>query len=77
MVTTYDGLVCTSARRDHFGFVIFRNRGAAPVEFVCSQWAWPATDEGRDAARRQMVRTIERLQIEDVRPAMRAQAVIV
>lgn len=72
MATTYDGLVCTSARHEHFGFVIFRNRGAEPCEFVCSQWAWPPTDEGRDAARQQMVRTIERLQLEDVRPATRA-----
>lgn len=72
MVTTYYGLVCTSARQEHFGYVIFRNRGPSPVEFVCSQWGWPPTDEGRDAARQRMVRVIERLQLEDIRPAMRA-----
>ncbi|MBN9461579.1 MAG: hypothetical protein J0H00_10175 [Burkholderiales bacterium] len=79
MVMTYDGFVCLSADLGHYGFVLFREpaRGPGPVEWVCSQWAWPPTQEGRAAAQRQMDRTVERLQLEARLPSMRAQAVIV
>ena len=74
MATHYDGYVCLSRDRQHFGFVVFRNVDAQPCEFVCSQWAWEPTDEGRAAARVQMVRAIEREQVADVQPAMRVYA---
>lgn len=69
-----DGFVCMDNRRDRYGYVVFSvPRGEAPV-YQCGQWCWPATDEGRAAARQQLVRVIDRLRAQAAQPAMRVYA---
>lgn len=72
MQTRFDGFVCIDRTKQHFGFLVFREEPGEPVVLECSTWCWPATEEGRSAARQQMVRVIDRLQAQAVRPAMRA-----
>lgn len=74
MATQFDGFVCISRDRRHFGFIAFRTAEASPIELLCSQFAWPPTEEGRTAARAQLVRVIERERLAEAVPAMRAYA---
>lgn len=72
MQTRFDGFVCIDRTKRSFGFLVFREEPGEPVVLECSTWCWPATEEGRLAARQQMVRVIERLQVQAVRPSMGA-----
>lgn len=72
--TMFDGFVCIDRTKRSFGYLIFREEPGQPVMLECSTWAWPATDEGRLAARRDMVRKIDRLQAESAHASMRALA---
>jgi len=74
MQTRFDGFVCIDRDKRHFGFLVFREEPGEPVILECSTWCWPATDEGRLAARQQMVRVIDRLTAESARPGLRALA---
>lgn len=74
METQFDGFVCISRDRKSFGFICFRTDRHSPVQLLCSQFAWPGTDEGRAAAQAQLVRVIERERLAEAVPAMRAYA---
>lgn len=62
---SYDGLVCIDAWRSSFGFIVFRQRRHELPEHVVSVWGFEPNDEGRDAARRAMVRFIARCQADE------------
>lgn len=74
MDTRFDGFVCIDRTKRSFGFLVFRQEPGEPVVLECSTWCWPATDEGRAAARQQMVRVIARLQAQAAQPALRVYA---
>lgn len=63
----FDGVACLGPKGESFGFVVFRTPPGELVQFECSQFAWPPTDEGRLAARQQLVRVLTRLQAEHAR----------
>jgi hypothetical protein len=72
MQTRFDGFVCIDRTKRNSGFLVFREEPGQPVVLECSTWCWPATDEGRVAARQQMVRVIDRLQAECAHSGMRS-----
>ncbi|MCZ2415641.1 MAG: hypothetical protein LC136_15445 [Burkholderiales bacterium] len=72
MVPRFDGFVCIDRTKRNFGFLVFREEPGEPVVLECSTWCWPATEEGRVAARQQMVRVIDRLQAESAHSGMRS-----
>lgn len=74
MGARFDGFVCIDRTKRNFGFLVFREEPGEPVILECSTWCWPATEEGRLAARQQMVRVIDRLTAESARPQLRALA---
>lgn len=68
---SYDGLVCIDAGRVSFGFIVFRQRAGELPEHVMSMWGFDPNDEGRDGARRAMVRFIARCQADDAQQVAR------
>lgn len=72
MAARFDGLVCVDRFHLAFGFVVFCVPEVGPVRFECSMWAWPATDEGREGAKAQLQRVLDRLAAEESWPGLRA-----
>lgn len=64
---SYDGLVCVDAGRTSFGFIVFRQFRFELPQHVISSWGFEPNEDGRGAARREMVRFIAGCQAEDAR----------
>lgn len=65
----FDGLVCIDRAKRNFGFIVFRTEPGFPLVMECSRWCYPATDEGRAAASRDMRRYVERRELEVAVPS--------
>lgn len=70
MGARFDGLVCIDRAKRSFGFIVFRTDPGSSVVMECARWCYPASDEGRAAASRDLARVIERLQLQEAVPSM-------